>query len=343
VHQVAIKDESRRFGLGSFKALGGAYAVFRIVLDAAETALGRHIHPTEIGSSSVRNIARQITVACASDGNHGKSIAAAAQMVGCSAAVFLHNRVSIEREKEIAKFGAKIIRIAGTYDHGVAEALKVSLQNGWRVVSDTSWPGYETVPLRIMQGYTVMAWETFCALAEPPTHLFIQAGVGGAAAAVAAYFTDVYGPVRPKIIVVEPARSACLLESARRGCPSPIAPGEPTIMAMLECYEPSFVAWRILSRTADAFMTVDEQDSIDAMRSLARPELLDPVIIAGESGGVGFAGLSICLANPAARRSLGLGEDSRVLLFNTEGATDRRIYFELTGINPEAASANLRL
>jgi diaminopropionate ammonia-lyase len=203
--------------------------------------------------------------------------------------------------------------------------------NGWTIVSDTSWPGYERIPALVMQGYTVMVREALRQLSEAPTHVFVQAGVGGVAAAVAGHLSMALAEQRPTFIVVEPARAACVYESALVGRPVKIEQGESTVMAMLECYEPSLIAWRVLSRVADAFMTVDEEDAVAAMKQLARPFGADPAIIAGESGGVGLAGLTRALADHDAREALRLGPQSRILLINTEGATDPLRYAELVG------------
>ncbi len=203
------------------------------------------------------------------------------------------------------------------------------------MVSDTSWPGYERIPGLVMQGYTAMVREALRQLPQAPTHVFVQSGVGGVAAAVSGHLAIVLGDGRPTFTVVDPARAACLFETARAGHPVKIAHGEPTVMAMLECYEPSLVAWRVLSRVADAFMTVDEADAIAVMNRLARPAGSDPAIVAGESGGVGLAGLMRALDDPQAKAALGLDGASRVFLINTEGATDPGRYAELVGMRPD--------
>jgi diaminopropionate ammonia-lyase len=335
VASIHVKDESRRLGLNSFKALGGSYAVIRLVLEAAGERLGRPVDVSELRSAAVRDVARTMTVGCATDGNHGRSVAAGARLAGAAAVIFVHAGVSDERVAAIAALGAEIIRCAGTYDDSVEEAERTCAERGWIVVSDTSWPGYERIPSLVMQGYTAMLSETVRTLSRAPTHVFIQAGVGGLAAATAGFLALSYGADRPVFTVVEPRRAACLYESARAGAPVKVAHGEPTIMAMLECYEPSLVAWRILSRVADAFMTVDEDDAADAMRALANPYGGDPSIVAGESGAAGLAGLAVALRDARARDALGLDARSRVLLINTEGATDRARYREIVGRDPE--------
>ncbi|PDT02155.1 diaminopropionate ammonia-lyase [Rhizobium chutanense] len=338
VASIHIKDEGHRLGLGSFKALGGAYAVIRLVLDEASHRLGRTIDISELHSSTVREIAGTMTVACATDGNHGRSVAQGAQLVGARAAIFVHSGVSDERVAAIARFGAEMIRVDGTYDDSVRQAARIAEERGWTIVSDTSWPGYERIPGLVMQGYTALVREALRAMPQPPTHVFIQAGVGGIAAAVAGHMAIAFGDQRPTFIVVDPARAACLFETARAGHLVTVAHGAPTVMAMLECYEPSLVAWRILSRVADAFMTVDEDDAIAVMKRLADPTGNDPAIVAGESGGVGLAGLLGAIGDPAIRQALSLDGHSRIFLVNTEGATDPGKYEEIVGLSPSAVA-----
>jgi diaminopropionate ammonia-lyase len=334
VSAISAKDEGQRLGLGSFKALGGAYALIRLVLEEGERRLSRPLDFRDLSGSEVRAIAAQMTFGCATDGNHGRSVAYGAQLVGARATIFVHEGVSVQRVAAIARYGAEIIRVSGTYDDAVGEAARVCDERGWTILSDTSWPGYERVPGLVMQGYVAIASEAIRQLSEPPTHVFIQAGVGGIAAALAGHFAIVLGDKRPTLIVVEPARAACLFATAKAGHPVKIEPGEPTVMAMLECYEPSLIAWRILSRTADAFMTVEEEDAVAAMIRLARPSGGDPAIVAGESGGVGLAGLVRVASDKRWREILDLGPAARVLLINTEGATDPERYRELTGLDP---------
>ncbi|ARM92208.1 diaminopropionate ammonia-lyase protein (plasmid) [Rhizobium sp. CIAT894] len=339
VASIHLKDEGHRLGLGSFKALGGSYAVIRLVLEEASREFGREVDVSELHSPEVKTVAHRLTVACATDGNHGRSVAQGAQLVGANCAIFVHSGVSAERIAAIARFGAEIIRVEGNYDESVAEASRVASEKGWQTVSDTSWPGYERIPGFVMQGYTALLRETVRQIPERPTHVFIQSGVGGIAAAVAGYFTLLYGDDRPFFTVVDPSRAACLVESARAGKAVKIEHGEPTVMAMLECYEPSLVAWRILSRSADAFMTVEEEEAVGAMRRLANPEPGDPAVVSGESGGVGLAALIKVSGDQDVRSKLKLGKDSRILLVNTEGATDPALYQQLVGASPEDVAA----
>jgi diaminopropionate ammonia-lyase len=343
VGAIYVKDESFRLGLGSFKALGGAYAVIVLVLEEATRRLGRAVDVADLQAPEVRNIAAGLTFACATDGNHGRSVAQGAAFVGAKSVIFVHSGVSDERIAAIARFGAEMARVTGTYDDSVEECARVAAARGWTIVSDTSWPGYERVPGLVMQGYTAMVREALAQMDEPPTHVFVQAGVGGVAAAVAGHLAMVLGENRPMFIVVDPARAACLYESAKAKRPVKVAHGEPTVMAMLECYEPSLVAWRVLSHVADGFMIVDEDDAVAVMRRLARPKGGDPAIVSGESGGVGLAGLINVCKHSDLRRQIGLGPGARVWVINTEGATDARRYEALVGLTPaDVLSQNTR-
>ncbi len=301
VARVSYKDESARFGLGSFKALGGAYAVLR-QLRAAERP------PAEI------------VVTCATDGNHGRSVAWGAHRFGCKCVIYIHSTVSEGRAKAIAAYGAEIRRVPGTYDDAVRQAAADAAANGWIVVSDTSYPGYTEIPRDVMQGYAVMVDEALAQLGDPPTHVFIQAGVGGLAAAVCGHLWETLGDRRPRTVVVEPDRAACLFESARVGKAANIGGALDTAMAGLACGETSLLAWEILEEGAGDFMTVTDEAAFACMRLLA------PQVVAGESAVAGLAGLLGAAARPDLARALGLDAKSRVLLFGSEGDTDPELY-----------------
>jgi diaminopropionate ammonia-lyase len=311
VAAVRIKDESGRFGLGSFKALGGAYAVGRVL--AHERARGG-VAPASI------------TVTSATDGNHGRAVAWGAQRFGCRCVIFIHATVSQGRADAIAAYGAEVRRVAGTYDDAVREAAETAKREGWFVVSDTSWPGYAAVPTDVMQGYRVMVEEALEQFeGAPPTHAFIQGGVGAVAASVSVQVRTRLTPP-PALVVVEPDSAACLLASAELGEPTGVAGDLETVMAGLACGEPSLLAWQELERATAAFMAIPDEAAIVALRLLARHGLT-----IGESGVAGLAGLLLGAADPAARETLGLAPDSRVLLFGTEGATDPETYGRLLG------------
>jgi diaminopropionate ammonia-lyase len=333
-----IKDEGQRLGLGSFKALGGTHAVIRCMLVEAAARLGRACIAQQVRDPEVSAVAATMTMACATDGNHGLAVAAGAQMVGAQAAIFVHSHVSAARVDALAARGARVIHVAGNYDDAVAEARRACAAEGWTLIADTSWPGYEHTPMLVMQGYTVLVREALDQLPTLPTHWFVQAGVGGLAGAVAAYLSCVLGTHRPTLVIVEPHRAACLYQSAVAGKRVRIAPAAATVMAMLECFEPSLVAWRILCRTAYAFMMVEDADAIAAMRRLARPLSGDTAIVAGESGGAGLAGLVKVAGDPGARAALDLGPDAQVMLINTEGATDPGRYAQLVDAQGDLAT-----
>jgi len=336
--RVWYKDEAGRFGLGSFKALGGAYAVLRLIQrqlaqgDGTETVGSVDLITGRYGEKTAA-----ITVTCATDGNHGRSVAWGAQQFGCNCVIYLHAAVSQGREDAIAHYGAKIVRVAGNYDDSVRQAARDAGENGWFVVSDTSYPGYMDIPRDVMQGYTVMVAEAISQLpdGERPTHTFIQGGVGGLAAAVADQLWEVYGTERPRVVVVEPENAACLYQSVRAGEPVTVHGDLDTIMAGLACGEVSLLAWEILDEGADDFLTVPDAAAIDCMRLMADGEAAGFPIVAGESAVAGLAGLILAADDPSLARGLGLGPDSRVLLFGSEGATDRGIYTELVGRSPE--------
>lgn len=305
VAAVRIKDESSRFGLGSFKALGGPYAVVR----AAAAADAR-------GDGA-------ITVTCATDGNHGRAVAWGARRLGLRCVIYVHATVSQRRADAIAAYGAEIRRMPGTYDDAVRACAAAAAEAGWTVVSDTSWPGYTTVPVDVMQGYRLMADEALTQWEDGrPTHVFVQAGVGAAAAAVSVQLRAREAPATvPKLVIVEPDRAACLLQSARAGAIQSVAGELDTIMAGLACGEPSLLAWAELARATFAFIEIPDEAAAEAMRGLAREG-----IVSGETGAAGLAGLQRVCSDTGAREALGLTEASRVLLFSTEGATDEAIY-----------------
>lgn len=340
---VMLKDEGQRLGLGSFKSLGGAYALMVLFKRRLEAHLGHEVSVAQLLSPAAREFARTLTVCCATDGNHGKSVAAGARLIGCRSVIFVHKGVTQPRADAIG--ADEIVRVDGNYDLSVSEAGRVATEQGWLLVSDTSWPGYEEIPALVGQGYTILAEETLRQAKEtglgPPTHVFLQAGVGGFASSIAGYLTEKLGKDQIRVIVVEPDRAACVYESAKAGELVDVPPAEPTIMAMLECYTPSLIAWRILQRVAHAFMTVTEEQAKQAMRLLANR--VDRPVIAGESGAAGLAGLLAVAADENMRNALGLGRDSRVLVIVTETATDPETYEAIVGHSPLAVAIGDRI
>ena len=330
VAQLHYKDESQRFGLGSFKALGGAYAVARLIQKHARDA-GEAWEGRDLLAGRLRGIAERLTVCTATDGNHGRSVAWGAAMFGCRCVVFIHATVSEARKRAIEEFGAEVRRTAGNYDDSVREAEATAHRQGWVVVSDTSYPGYVDIPKNVMQGYELMAREAFDALASPPTHLFLQTGVGGMAAAVTASAKRRWDAGRPRIVLADPDRAPCWIESIRAGKPVSVSGELDTMMAGLACGEVSILAWEILKDHADAVVAVSDADAVALMGQLARPAHGDQPLVAGESAVAGLAAMFSVAEDASARAHLELGEDSRVLVFGTEGDTDPELYRQLVG------------
>ena len=336
VGRLCLKDESVRSPLGSFKALGAPIALVRQIL-----RLHPDFEPAAILTGRYAEALRGYTVISATDGNHGRGLAAAAQDAGCRCVIVLHAHVSPEREQAIAAYGADIVRIAGNYDESVQEAARLAAAHGWQVIADTSYDGYEDIPRDVMQGYGAIAEEIVeqtsaqRGRAGAFTHVFLQGGVGGMAAGLASYFWEYHGPQRPRFISVEPAQADCLLQSAIQGRPAKATGTVDSVMAGLACGETSPLAWRFLQPCVDAFMTIEDEQAIEAMRALAQGSERDTPIVAGESGVAGLAALEWLRSDPQRSEQVGLTAESRVLIISTEGATAPREYTRLVGQSAE--------
>lgn len=338
------KDESTRFGLGSFKALGGAYGVLRTIQREVERRTGRRPDAAMLMAGAEREILREIVVTCATDGNHGRSVAWGAGLFGARSVIYVHETVSQARADIIAGFGATVRRVPGNYDDAVRQAATDARRQGWFVVSDTAYPGYTQVPGDVMQGYALMAEEVRRQLPQGilPSHLFLQGGVGGMAGAVTAHFWENMAPApRPFVAIAEPEAAACLHASAKAGRPTVVHGALDTLMAGLACGEPSLIAWEILETGADAFMTLPDPAAVDCMRLLASggpagAEMRDVPVVAGESAVAGLAALIEACGDPRRREALSLGPESHVLVMGTEGDTDPALYETLVG-RPAAA------
>lgn len=336
---IHYKQEAGRFGLGSFKALGGAYAVFRLLVAEVEKRTGRTPTAADLTVGTYADITARVTVTCATDGNHGRSVAWGAGTFGCKAVIFIHKTVSVGREREIARYGAEVVRFDGNYDDSVREAARQAAANGWFVVSDTSYPGYVETPKTVMQGYSVMAAEALRQMGGArPTHVFLQGGVGALPAAVTAHLWETYGADMPTVVVVEPETAACLLASAKAGVPTAVHGELDTIMAGLACGEPSLLAWPILDGAVKLFMAIPDEAAAATMRLLASGSA-GAKLIAGESGVAGLAGLLVAASHPDIRSALGLGASSSVLLIGSEGDTDPELYREITGLTAAEVEA----
>jgi diaminopropionate ammonia-lyase len=317
--EIRVKDESQRFGFGAFKALGGVLAIYNVLAGAVGEACGASPTFADVMNGRHREITTTFTFATASSGNHGRSVAAGARLFGNRCVVFLPKFTSAEKEAAIRARGAEVIRVEGDYDTAVAECRRRSREKGWTIISDTSWEGYDSVPRSVMRGYCVLAHEAIAQQwPECPTHVFVQAGVGGLAAAVIGYLWAVL-PERPTFIVVEPRSADCWFQSNRAGKAAPASGDADTVMGGLACREISPVTWPIVGEATDWFMTIEEADVTPARRLFAHPQGRDPAIASGPSGCAGLAGLTRVCADKSAFAALKLGKHSRVLLINSEG------------------------
>lgn len=333
LQRLAIKDEGLRSPVGSFKALGAPIALVRLVLRLLSA---ERLEAAGLLQGRYRDRLQHITVISATDGNHGRALAAAAQTLGCPCIIVLHHQVSAEREQAIAAYGATIVRHGKTYDESVEHAARLASEKQWYVVSDTSYAGYEEIPRDVMQGYGVIGAEiieqTNSLPAESPfSHVMLQGGVGGFAAGVASYLWEYHGEQRPRLIVVEPEQADCLYQSGVAGQPARATGSVDSVMAGLACGECSPLAWKILQPCTDLFLTISDELAVDAMRLLAAGNRLDVPVVAGESGAAGLAGLLALLADGQLAQAAEIDPTSRILLINTEGATSPAIYRHLVG------------
>lgn len=288
LRQVWLKDESQRFGLKAFKVLGASYAT--------AVTLAEHIglNRAELRFDSMQSYAAKgqfdgVTLTTATDGNHGRAVAWAAQQSGARAVIFMPRTTVPARVEAVRSHDAEVRLVDGGYDEAVRLARQDADRLGWLLIQDTSWDGYEQIPLLIMQGYLTMIDEALEQLQGAlPTHVFLQCGVGSFPAAVLAHLTVRFGQKRPLVVIVEPTGAACVFESFRIGDGNlHTLSNEPdSIMAGLCCGTPSKLAWEILRDYADFFVACPDTTSVHGMRTLARPVGDDPTIISGESGAV---------------------------------------------------------
>lgn len=296
IRRLHLKDERQRMGLGSFKALGAAHAIAKRARMAAGDDLARNFAHALSGQTFV----------CASAGNHGLSVAAGARVFGADAIIYFSDAVPASFADRLEDKGAEVVRAGQTYEESMAAAKAAAAAHGWHLLADSTWPGYTEPARDVMEGYLVMGEEAARAMGEPPTHVFLQAGVGGLAAAAAASARRAWGDA-PEIVVVEPAFAAALCESIRTGRPV-TADGPVSSMGRLDCKEPSHLALKYLAREADGFMTITEEEAAEGVALLA-----EHGIGTSPSGGAGFAGLLGLV------RSHGLAADSRALIYISEG------------------------
>lgn len=346
---IYVKDESKRFGteLGSFKALGAPYAVYRILADEVQRQTGVCPSSSELRTNKYHKITQRVTVCVATDGNQGRGLAYGAKIFGCRCVDYIHSHVSPERAKAMMDFGAIVIRIDGEYEASVERAKEDAHMNGWHFVSSTSWTDFDHgIPQDVMNAYMVVVEEALSMLPnlETITHVFVCGGVGSIAAAV---FMGFYkrccelqsldnAVTPPRCVVVEPNEADCLFRSARAGEMRLSKGNLKTLMAGLACRSPSPAAWKILDWLASDFVAVPDSVAIEGMRVLAEGRHGDIPVVCGESSGANMGVLLKAGSDKTFREKLGLNETSRCVVFSLEGATDPKIYEELVGKSPEA-------
>lgn len=328
---VHVKDESRRFGLNAFKVLGGSYSIGRwlakqLGISEAELTYDKLISP------QTKKQLGKLTFVTATDGNHGRGVAWTARELGQKSVVYMPKGSAKERLENIRAEGADATITDLSYDEAVRHALRKGEENGWIVVQDTAWEGYEEIPRLIMQGYLTMAMEAVTQFGEAvPTHVFLQAGVGSLAAAIAAFLIDFYGGQKPVITVVEPNGADCIYQTAKAddGQLHFVTGDLNTIMAGLACGEPSTIAWDVIRECCDYAVSCPDWVAAEGMRVLGNAAGDDPKVISGESGAVTTGLVVTVMTRPELnwlKDELKLDEHARVLCFSTEGDTDRKHY-----------------
>lgn len=344
---IYVKNEAKRLNMSSFKVMGGSYAVYRLV----RQLLGRENEDLTfeyLTSKECHDLLGDVVFCSATDGNHGRGLAWACQQLNHPCKIYVHSETSQPRIDAIKHFGAEVTVVNGNYDDAVRQAAQDAEKNGWYVVSDTSWPGYEEIPTWIMQGYTSIlleAQEQFSGMGiTKPTHVIVQAGVGAMAASVVGFYSALFPNDPPLFIVVEPDKAPCIYESIAAGdgkCHS-VKGDLDTIMAGLACGDPSPIAFDILRNNADIFIQAPDNVAARGMRILGCPLSGDPMVVSGESGAVPLGTLfALCTdeINDDLKAALKLDQDSQVFMVNTEGNTDplefRRILWD--GKNPVPA------
>lgn len=368
IGEIFVKDESERFGLNAFKPLGASFAVYRHLKSLCRERLGTELTPRDFAGSEPLRSLGPLTLCAATDGNHGRAVAWVARRIGQHAVIFMPASTVRSRVEMIRAEGAEVVLVDGSFDDCVERCAADARSRGWHVIADTAYPGYLEVPQDIILGYTTIFAEADTQLAGQrpsgggapaadgptadrvaqaapfPTELprggsgvdlvLLQTGVGGLAAAGIAYYALRYGSARPASLCVEPVSADGFLQSAKEGRPVPTRGALDSVMAGLNCGIPSLAAWPIVELGAHAFVAIEDEWAFRAMRAYAHEE-----IVSGESGAGGLAGLLALASDPELRRlrnRLEIGKSSRVLLINTEGATDPENYRRVVELDPSA-------
>ena len=335
VNKIWLKDESSRFGLNAFKVLGASYAVAKLIAEMFNIS-EKELSYSIFTKTSIREKVKNLILVTATDGNHGRGVAWTAKQIGCKSVVYMPKGTKQSRFNNIKSLGADVYIIDGNYDDASNLARENAEKFGWILVQDSSWAGYEKIPLWIMQGYLTLMHESFEQLhGEIPTHVFVQCGVGSLPAAVQAYLVNQFGNDRPLLAVVEPTDAACVYESfaVGNGNVHTLTNEIHTIMAGLACGTPSKLAWEIMRDYSNFFITCDDDTTIDGMNILAKGIYGDEKIVSGESGAVTTGLIHKPLSDSAYRQlaeKLKLNSDTKIFLISTEGDTDPEMYKNIT-------------
>ncbi len=306
LNKIFYKDENYRFDLKSFKALGGAYAVEKVTQGN-----------------------KNIVVATATAGNHGRSVAWGARRLGIECKIFISENVTKARGKAMSDLGADVVKVKGNYENSLLECIKQSSENGWQIVQDVAWKGYMQVPKYTMAGYTVMMKEISEQINnDEVSHIILQAGVGGMAGAMVAGIARYLKNV-PITIVVEPDSAACVMESIKSGKIEKIDIQRESLMGGMSCGEVSLVPWEILKHSVKHCISLPDDDIAKTMKLLGNSSFSDRKIIAGENSAPGVISLIASCNNEDLRDQLRLNESSNVLIFGCEGDTDKEMYQKL--------------
>jgi diaminopropionate ammonia-lyase len=336
VGEILVKDESTRFNLKAFKVLGGSYAIARLVCQK----LGIDLEKTDYAylvSNEVRKRIGQMTLTTATDGNHGRGVAWAAEQLRQQAIIYMPKGAVRSRVENIRSHGAVVEVTDLNYDDAVRLSCRLAQENGWYVIQDTAWEGYTKIPLWIMQGYMTMCAEAVSQMVPAgirPTHVFVQAGVGALSGAMVGYLVNKFQDDPPRFIIMEPNSAACIFASAAAGDgrPHAVTGDLDTIMVGLACGEPNPIAWDILRDFPSCYVSCDNFVAANGIRILANPLKGDDAVEAGESGSVGVGLLDLLTNNEKfseLKQALQIRPNSNLLFFNTEGATDPENYREI--------------
>jgi diaminopropionate ammonia-lyase family len=340
IADFTIKDEGRRFDVESFKALGPPFALARVLARRLAEASGIAADEASVLAGHHRGQLAGTTVAGASSGNHGRALAWAAAKAGCACTIFMAEHTGIERERNIARLGAAVRRVPGTYDDALEAAIAAAAEHGWVLIAETSGDAHPDVPIDTMRGYATIGLEIAAQTAgRPPTHLFLAAGSGAMAAGIAAGLAHLPAAERPRIVVVEPAKADGLRRSAMAGTLAPATGDLRTVMDGLSVRWPSPHAWPIIGADADAFIAIPDEAAVLALALLAEGGCGDPPFETGETGVAATAGALAAAATFVGRRAAAIDADSRILALACEGVTDRGEFDRLLGRPGEPAGA----